>query len=102
MRLLAHDPDSLLVAESDGEIVGALITTWDGWRGNMYRLAVAPEHRRAGVGSLLVSAGEERLRGKAARRVTALVGRDDQVARSLWVAAGYEDDEHVARFVRDL
>ena len=39
-RLIADSPAALLVAERDGEIVGVLIAAWDGWRGNMYRLAV--------------------------------------------------------------
>src|SRR5207249_4742095 len=37
---------ALLVAEVDGALVGTLIAGWDGWRGNMYRLAVLPSHRR--------------------------------------------------------
>jgi ribosomal protein S18 acetylase RimI-like enzyme len=41
------------VAEGDGEIVGALIAAWDGWRGNMYRLAVREGHRREGIGLAL-------------------------------------------------
>jgi ribosomal protein S18 acetylase RimI-like enzyme len=49
-RLLADSPAALLVAEHGGEIVGALIAGWDGWRGNMYRLAVSERHRREGVG----------------------------------------------------
>ena len=32
----------LLGAERDHHIVGTLIVAWDGWRGNMYRLAVLP------------------------------------------------------------
>ena len=39
---------TLFVAEADGQIVGALIAGWDGWRGNMYRLAVLP-HTGAAV-----------------------------------------------------
>src|SRR3954471_11386118 len=45
--LLDASPGALLVAEEpeqDG-IVGALIAGWDGWRGNVYRLAVVPGHR---------------------------------------------------------
>ncbi len=49
-RLLSHDAGSLLVADADGAIVGALIAASDGWRGNMYRLAVHVEHGRVGVG----------------------------------------------------
>ena len=60
---------ALLVAEVDGEVVGAVIAAFDGWRGNFYRLAVAPAHRRRGIAARLVAAGEERLRGgrRAAR-----------------------------------
>ncbi len=53
-RLLSQGSGSLLVAEADGVIVGALIAGWDGWRGNMYRLAVRLEHRRRGIGLALV------------------------------------------------
>src|ERR1044072_717983 len=49
-RLIAESPAALLVAERDGEVVGALIAGWDGWRGNMYRLAVSEGHRRQGIG----------------------------------------------------
>src|SRR5690349_21373382 len=49
----ADSPAALLVAECDGEIVGALIAAWDGWRGNMYRLAIRHDLRRRGVGMRL-------------------------------------------------
>jgi len=93
---------ALLVAESDGKVVGALIAAWDGWRGNMYRLAVAPAERRRGVAAALVEAGHERLRACGATRVTALVGREDEVAKALWRSTGYDEDGQIARFVRNL
>jgi ribosomal protein S18 acetylase RimI-like enzyme len=100
-RLLDSDPEALLVAEDRGVIVGTLVATWDGWRGNMYRLAVAPARRRRGIARALVRRGEERLRGKGARRITALVASDD-VAASVWRGLGYSHDETVARFVRNV
>jgi len=101
-RLMEHTADALLVAEQDGRIVGAVIAAWDGWRANMYRLAVAPEHRRRGIGRRLVQAGHDRLRAKGARRVTALVAHDEVDATSLWRAVGYDRDELIVRFVRNL
>src|SRR5829696_6246427 len=53
---------ALLISERPGRVIGTLIAAWDGWRGNMYRLAVAVEERRSGVGLALVRAGEEHLR----------------------------------------
>ena len=101
-QLLERDPGALLVAESDGQVVGVLIAGWDGWRGNVYRLAVLPSHRREGIARELVEAGHERLRAQGARRVTALVGGEEGAAHRLWRALGYQRDEFVHRFVRDL
>src|SRR5439155_19661967 len=42
----AIEQGALLVAEDGGAVVGTIVAGWDGWRGNMYRLAVAPSHRR--------------------------------------------------------
>ena len=100
--LLAWDADALLVAELDGEIIGTLIAAWDGWRGNMYRLAVVPEQRRKGVAARLVETAHERLRAKGGRRVTALVREGDDRAVGAWHATGYGRDELIARFVRNL
>ena len=99
--LLATDPGSLLVAE-DGEVVGALIAAFDGWRGNMYRLAVRPDRRRERIARRLVEHGEARLKAKGAPKVTALVGRGDTRAEQLWRAAGYRDDVEIGRWVRSL
>ena len=101
-RLIERDPGALLVAEQDGAIVGVLIAGWDGWRGNVYRLAVLPSQRRAGVARQLVEAGHDRLRALGARRVTALVGGEEGAAHGLWRAVGYQRDEFVHRFVRNL
>jgi ribosomal protein S18 acetylase RimI-like enzyme len=101
-RLLSRDAGSLLVADVDGAIVGALIAASDGWRGNMYRLAVDVGYRRAGIGLALVRAGEEYLRREGVNRVTALVAYDDDVAVAFWEAAGYPRDSEIGRRVRNL
>jgi ribosomal protein S18 acetylase RimI-like enzyme len=101
-RLLSQTEARLLVAAADGAILGALIAAWDGWRGNMYRLAVRAIHRRRGIGDALVRAGEEHLRGRGASRITALVAHEDEVADAFWEAAGYPRDPVIGRHVRNL
>jgi ribosomal protein S18 acetylase RimI-like enzyme len=101
-RLIADSPAALLVAERDGEIVGALIAAWDGWRGNMYRLAVHDEHRREGIGLALARAGEDYLRQCGVRRITALVAFEDGAAGAFWESAGYPRDREIGRRVRNL
>lgn len=101
-RLVGDSPAALFVAELEGEIVGALIAAWDGWRGNLYRLAVSSGHRRQGIGLALTRAGEEYLRQRGARRVTALVAFDDEVAAGFWDSAGYPLDREIGRRVRNI
>lgn len=101
-RLIEDPPAALLVAERGGEIVGTLIAAWDGWRGNMYRLAVREGHRREGIGIALTRAGEGYLRACGARRVTALVAFEDEAAGAFWDSAGYPRDREIGRRVRNL
>jgi len=98
--LLSVDPQALLVGELDGVLVGSLIAAWDGWRGSFYRLVVAPERRRKGLATMLLREGERRLRERGALRLTAIVLDDDAGATAFWRAAGYERQQHRARFVR--
>jgi ribosomal protein S18 acetylase RimI-like enzyme len=100
--LLARDPEALLLAEADGEVVGSLIVGWDGWRGTFYRLAVDPAHRRRGLATALVRAGEERLRSLGAHRLNAIVESEEADAMAFWAAAGYEPQAARSRFVKNL
>ena len=98
-RLLATDSQALLVAECDGVLAGSLIAAWDGWRGSFYRLAVSPEHRRKGLATMLLREGERCLRERGAVRLTAIVADDETGAMGFWRSAGYERQQHRARFV---
>jgi beta-N-acetylhexosaminidase len=101
LRLLETGVGDLLVAELEGRLVGTLIAAWDGWRGNLYRLAVRPSHRRQGIARALVAEGERRLREKGAVRVSVLA-IDSSEAPEVWRAAGYEADARIRRFVKNI
>lgn len=100
--LLDGGPAALLVAEAADEVVGAVIAGWDGWRGNIYRLAVHEDYRRLGVGLRLIRAAESYFREQGGRRVTALVAFDDAAAGAFWDAAGYPQDHEIGRRVRNI
>ena len=59
---LKVQPELLLIAEVDQTLVGAVIAGFDGVRGWIYHLAVAPEYRRRGFATALVHAAEDGLR----------------------------------------
>jgi ribosomal protein S18 acetylase RimI-like enzyme len=100
--LLDRDPESLLIADVDGACVGTLIVGWDGWRANLYRLAVLPTWRRRGIGRALVEAAEARLRARGARRAAAVVVTDHEHAGAFWRSMHYELDERLGRFAKML
>src|SRR5439155_8013168 len=101
-RAVTHPAAFVLVAEAGGQLVGSIIGTFDGWRGNIYRLAVRPDHRRRGIARALVAEVEARLVRRGAKRVTALVEKNYPWATGFWEAVGYGVDRRIARHVRTI
>jgi ribosomal protein S18 acetylase RimI-like enzyme len=101
-RLVERDPGALLLALDGSAVIGTVIAGWDGWRCHLYRLAVAPERRRQGIGRLLVEAAEERFRGLGGSRADAMVLDDNTTAHRAWRAGGYARQAECSRWVKPL
>jgi len=100
VRRVTENPAAvLLLAVMEDTIVGSLLGTFDGWRGNLYRLVVAPEHRRLGIGRRLVREVEQIFRQWGVKRPTVLVEVDRPWAIDFWSAVGYPRDERIVRHV---
>ncbi len=98
--LVEHDQGALIVAEKSGRIVGTVIAAWDGWRGSVYRLVVAPDLRRSGLGRQLVDAAERRLTQLGAQRTQAIVVGSDSRAMGFWSATDWRLQEDQVRFAK--
>jgi ribosomal protein S18 acetylase RimI-like enzyme len=101
-RAVTDSPAHVLVAEVGGRVIGSIIGTFDGWRGNIYRLAVHPDYRRQGVARALLTEVERKLTRQGAKRITALVEKDHPRAMNFWEAVGYRVDERIVRRVRTI
>ena len=103
--VLRRGDDLLLVAEYDSRIIGTVMGGWDGWRANIYRLAVLPQYRRQGIGRALVREIEERLQLKGASKISIMVEGNDELAKVFWNAlddSGYKYDPRIIRYVKNI
>lgn len=93
---LKVQPELLLVGEFDGGIVGAVMAGYDGVRGWIYHLAVAPEFRRRGFGAQLVRAAEAALRTLGCAKVNLQVRPSNREVVAFYRSVGYEVEERVS------
>ena len=102
LRTINSGASSVILAESGGNIIGSVIASFDGWRGNIYRLAVHPDYRRRGIARRLVGEAEAWLKDQGARRVGAVVEQDHPWATGFWDSTEFALEPLDLRYVRDL
>jgi ribosomal protein S18 acetylase RimI-like enzyme len=100
--LVARDPDALILAIGNDEIIGSIVAGWDGWRCHLYRLAVHPDQRRLGVGQLLINAAEGRGRALGAGRIDAMVLDGNELGAAIWERNGYVRQTEWSRWVKPV
>ena len=93
---------SVIIAVSGGTVAGSIIGGFDGWRGNVYRLAVHPDFQRRGIARRLVSEAIIWLQGQGAKRVGAVVEKDHPWAVGFWESTGFVLEAMDLRYVRTL
>jgi GNAT superfamily N-acetyltransferase len=83
------DAALVVVARLGQDVVGVGIGSFDGYRGTLRRVGVAPSHRRQGLGTTIAHALEERLARRGARQLRIHVHEDAEESRRFWEARGY-------------
>ncbi len=101
-RRLKRDRRLFVLAWAGVRLVGTIMAGWDGWRASMARLAVDPQYRRIGLARALVERVERELRSLGARRIGAIVLKNNRGGRAFWSSAGYELDREDLRYVKNL
>ena len=93
---LRVQPELLLVGVLDQVLVGAVIAGFDGVRGWIYHLAVAPEVRRRGIATELVRAAEARLRELGCPKVNIQVRASNTAVIAFYRKLGFAIEERVS------
>jgi ribosomal protein S18 acetylase RimI-like enzyme len=92
-KQLKRDPDLFIVAEEDGRILGVVLGRWEGRRGWINRLAVAPEQRSKNLGSQMVKEVENRLKAKGCEKVNLLIDAGNAGVQDFYRKLGYNNDD---------
>jgi ribosomal protein S18 acetylase RimI-like enzyme len=95
-RKTRHDDGLFLVATLDGELVGTVMGGYDGHRGWIYSLAVAPLHRRRGIGTALVLRVEELLQERGSVKINLQLRGDNAAVAGFYERLGYRVEDRVS------
>jgi len=91
-RKLTVQRDLFLVGEEAGEIVASAMFGYDGHRGWVNYLAVAPSRRGRGFGRELMARGEQLLTATGCPKLSLQVREGNEAALGFYRALGYEVD----------
>jgi ribosomal protein S18 acetylase RimI-like enzyme len=95
-RKLARDGDNLLLLEEGGQLIASVMVGYEGHRGWVNYLAVHPDHRRQGLGRLLMDVAERRLRDLGCAKVNLQVRASNETATEFYRQIGYTVDDVVS------
>lgn len=88
-RKLRVNPEWFLVAEEDGRVVGSVMAGYEGHRGWINYLAVAPAARKRGVGRALVLEAERVLRAAGCPKINLQVRPENKETIAFYEAVGF-------------
>lgn len=92
-RKLAVQRDLFLVGEAGGELVASAMAGWDGHRGWVNYLAVAPARRGQGLGRQLMQLIEARLRAQGCPKLNLQVRSSNTGVIAFYQRLGYRQDD---------
>ena len=96
-RKLAIMPELFLVGETeDGTLIGSAMGGYEGHRGWINYLAVAPDQRRRGIAKTMMASAEKRLRALGCPKINLQVRRKNTAVINFYQAIGFGEDEVVS------
>lgn len=88
---MAGGTQTAIGVRANDRLVGVVITTHDGRKGWINRLAVHPDYRRCGLGRQLIHEAEQVLYQQGMHIIAALIEHHNYASLALFQAAGYID-----------
>ena len=89
-RAISNETSKIIGGFNRKELIATVMTGYEGHRGWLYYVAVAPEYRRSGIAKQLIDAAEAWLKSLGAPKVMLMVRTGNTGADALYQALGYE------------
>lgn len=96
LRKLKLQREMFLVVEAEGEIVGSVMAGYEGHRGWLNYLAVAPSHRGKGYGAKLMHHVEQLLLQAGCPKISLQIRAQNTAVMDFYRRLGYARDEVVS------
>src|SRR5690606_1007146 len=103
-RKLSEQPELFLVGQNGADVIATVMAGFDGHRGWVYYLAVAPEQRGKSYGRRLMQAVERLLLARGCPKLNLQVRASNQDVLAFYRKLGYVQDDVVSlgrRLVED-
>ena len=95
-RKLRVRPDLFLVGVIEGRIVASVMIGYEGHRGWINYLAVAPEHQKRGFGRSLMEEAERTLHAEGCPKINLQIRTTNAGVLAFYRALGYMQDEVIS------
>jgi ribosomal protein S18 acetylase RimI-like enzyme len=95
-RKIGSQPDLFLVGLNEGRIVATVMAGYEGHRGWLNYLAVAPSKQRGGIGRQMVAEAENRLRALGCPKINLLIRSSNAGVIAFYRKLGFAEDEVVS------
>ncbi len=88
--------DLVFVATDGNDLIGACLAGYDGHRGWLYAVAVAPDRRRAGVGRRLVERAVGALRERGCIKVNLQIRSTNREVEAFYRSLGFAGEDRIS------
>ena len=89
-RFLRRNPNTSVVAEMDGKLVGSILCGQDGRQGCLYHVCVDASYRQHGIGRKLVAKAIEALKAEQINKVYLIAFTRNEGGNAFWKKVGWQ------------
>lgn len=93
---IQFQPDLFLVATTHGRLIGTVMAGYEGHRGWINYLAVAPAQRRQGIARTMMAAAEKKLRALGCPKINLQVRHTNTTVIKFYRAIGFGEDDVIS------